>query len=211
MAQRTGNSAKPDEHNVVITPVGSGKATIYFTVTDSFGKMAGGKIAAGDTTTPDTDADGYPDGTSFPVAVNHKPVPYSGDDDESTPDVNERKSLSTEKKHQGLVADFTATTAEALVDDPDTGTATAPVTEGYFSDKDGDTLLCRLMSTSGESATITITDRDEYSLAGAAGKTGTTTFRIRCFDQVGPTGSVVDFEWAEDTLTVTVDYLQSLQ
>ena len=191
-----GTRTEPDKHRVVITPVGSGDATIYFTATDSFEATAGGMMNASGEFDETANAN-----TFFKVKVNNKPVPYSGEGDA-------RRSLSTEDAHQGLVAGFTATAAAALVDDPATvPTPTDPMNEGYFSDKDGDALLCRLMSTTGESATITITDRDEYSVAGVAGKTGPSTFRIRCFDQVNG----ADFEWAEDTLTVTVPYLQSIR
>ena len=189
-----GTRAKPDLYNVVITPVGPGNANIYFTVTDSFDKSIGGE------TPDDTDADGtLIANTFFAVKVNNKPVPYSGEGDA-------RKSLSTEDEYQGLVADFDTTTSATLIDDPATDAS-----EGYFSDKDDDPLLCRLMSTTGDSATINIATRSAFTLDGAEGKTGTSTFTIRCFDRVGATGSQVDFEWAEDTLTVTVPYLQSIQ
>ena len=180
MLESTGNGEVPDEHNVVITPVGSGEAMIYFTVTDSFGKSAGGM---------DTEA-------VFSVKVNTAPVPYSGEGDD-------RKSLSTEMEHRNLVAQFSQTDSATLVDDPNS----TDVAEGYFSDKDGDLLLCRLVSQTGDSATINITGRNAFTLTGAEGKTGTSTFTIRCFDQAGTD----DFESADDTLTVTVPYLQSIQ
>lgn len=175
--ERTNNNvAVPDEHNVVITPVGPGDAMITFKVTDSFGKTA----TSG----------------AFPVKVNTPPVPYSGEGDD-------RKSLSTLMTYRGLVAGFSATASETLVDDPGTD-ATA---EGYFSDADDDTLLCRLVDQTGDSATIAIASRNAFTLTGEAGKKGTSTFTIRCFDQVNG----ADFESAEDTLTVTVPFLQSIQ
>lgn len=188
----------PDVYNVVITPVGSGRATIYFTAEDSFGEMAGGKVAEGGT---DTDSDGYVDNTSFPVMVNTPPLPYSGDG-------AARKSLSTEDSYMNLVVGFAETANIVLADDPTNDTA-----EGYFSDKDalgtatGDVVLCRLLSKTGESVTFDLSDaRTGFTLAGVADKAGISTFTVRCFDQVNGE----DFEYVDDTLTVNVKFLQSI-
>jgi hypothetical protein len=183
MVQPTGTG---DEHNVVITPVGSGEAMIWFKVTDSFGKSAGTMA-----------------GPAFPVMVNSPPMPYSGEGDD-------RKSLSDEDAYQGLTAGVGSPVPDGfadgvtLIDDP----SSADTAEGYFSDKDSDDVLaCSLVSQTGDSATILLASRNMFDLGNVPGKTGTSTFTIRCFDQVGGN----DFESAEDTLTVTVDYLQSLQ
>ena len=197
--ESTGNAGAPDEYNVVVTPVGPGEASVYFVVTDSFGRSFGGE-------TPDEDdADGtlIPN-TFFSVRVNNPPVPYSGAG-------AARKSLSTERKWMALSGeggDDHTPSSVALIDNP----GTADMAEGYFSDKDGDALLCRLMKTTGETVAMELTTRNAFTLqniaeaGGAAPKTGQTTFRIRCFDQV----DTEDFEWAEDTLTVNVAYEQSI-
>ena len=195
-----------DEYNVVITPQGSGIARIYFTVEDSFGETAGGTDSTetvGDITAAATD--GLVDNTSFLVRVNHKPVPYSGDGDD-------RNSLSTETQWRNLVAagDTAFATGVDLVDD----TTTADDAEGYFSDEDNEALLCRLIETTGDSVGITIATRNEFTLTNPTDDTltGESTFRIRCFDQVDANadGTATDFEWAEDTLRVNVEFLQSI-
>ena len=191
----TNNPAKPDEHNVVVTRVGSGDASIYFVVTDSFGESFGGETA--DT----TDEEGtLIANTFFPVRVNNAPVPYSGEGDD-------RNSLSTEDDYLNQVNAFAVTSNIVLVDDP----STTDTAEGYFSDGDNDALLCRLLGQNGDSATFTLNgDRNGFTLTGAgttaAPKTGETTFTVRCFDQVNG----ADFESADDTLRVNVRYLQSI-
>ena len=210
-------TGKADEYYVVITPKGSGKARIYFMVEDSFGAKAGGKDTSESATiniNAAAAADGLVDNTHFLVHVNHKPVPYSGDDDEDTPNVNERKSLSTEMQWRTLAAAGTDAyaTGVVLIDNP----TTTDAAEGYFSDKDGDALLCSLMETQGTSVSMTVATRNAFTLVNpdndpATGpsipKLGRTTFRIRCFDRVDSNadGNATDFEYAEDTLTVEVD------
>ena len=187
----TNNADKPEERYVMITRVGSGTSEITLTAEDSFGMTAE---------------------HTFMVRVNSKPLPYSGDGDA-------RKSLSTEEAYLAMVAGFAIadgppnTSAVVLVDDPTTGTADTPETEGYFSDKDGDALLCRLISQTGTSARFALASRNTFSLTGMSEGTlsvslgtGVSTFTVRCFDQVGDS----DYEWVDDTLTVDVKYLQSI-
>ena len=75
----TNNVRKPDEHNVVITRVGSGEATITLEVTDSFDKS---------------------DTQEFDVRVNHAPMDQGGQDDPKTledatdPDIAQFRKLS---------------------------------------------------------------------------------------------------------------------
>ena len=202
----------PDEYKVVLTPVGPGDAIIYFTAEDSFGMMAGGKVPEGGT---DTDSDGYVDETSFPVKVNSPPVNYSGDGDK-------RRSLSTENRLMDLVASWAATDVD-VDDDDDNYDITDGVLilvdtdltdedlQGYFYDKDNDPLKCRI-NVEGDSVGVTLgTDRDRITLDPTADKSGETMVTVTCWDQVGASGSEVDFEKsAPDTLTLNVAYSQSI-
>ena len=200
-----------DEAKVVadvdITPdtwSGSNRTKISITVTpEKSGAPHGVLIVA-------TDLSGAKAAHAFRVQVNRPPVAYSGGGDD-------RKSLLTEDSYMELSSGFATTSAEALVDDPATvdnpATPAVENAEGYFSDEDGDALMCRLVSRTGESATFAFgdADRDSFTLAGvgtpAEPKTGVSTFEVRCFDQVGGT----EMESVDDTLTVDVKYLLSIQ
>ena len=207
--EKIGTRAKPDLHRVVITPTGSGKATIYFKVTDSFGESAGGvtdddgKFVADNT---DNVA------TSFDVMVNHAPMPEGSQDDPKTLGDAEDEDVAAFRK---LLVKDAATSPTLptlrLVDAGDGGEV-----EGYFSDEDGDSLLCNLDYrdlpknvafewTSGgsrvEMVLVAVANDVEEAMQRAP---GTGYVDVTCYDQVGVTGSEVNFEKATAALTVTV-------
>lgn len=176
----TNNSEKPDEHNVVVTPVGPGDAIIYFTATDSFGESFGGKDV---------------ENTFFNVKVNNPPVAMSADDTPKTlADANQMGLAIGDELDDVVLVDST----------PEDETVV-----GYFSDKDNDPLLCRFTTSGDEVATVgwlSGSERQTLEL-GAVAKKGTMTIRVRCWDQVGPTDEVTDYEaspWA--TLTIEALY-----
>ncbi len=187
----TNNAEKPDERYVMITRVGSGDSEITLTVTDSFGMTAE---------------------HTFMVKVNSAPVPYNGDDDD-------RRSLSTENRLMQLVAatdaadvdiggdastdDFAITDGVVTLVDDDFD---ADPMKGYFSDKDGDSLACRINPT-GESVAVTLAaNRQSITIDPVATKTGQTTVEVTCWDQVDGN----NFESAMDTLTMNVAFQQSI-
>ncbi len=187
----TNNAEKPDERYVMITRVGSGDSEITLTVTDSFGMTAE---------------------HTFMVKVNSAPVPYNGDDDD-------RRSLSTENRLMQLVAatdaadvdiggdastdDFAITDGVVTLVDDDFD---ADPMKGYFSDKDGDSLACRINPT-GESVEVTLAaNRQSITIDPVATKTGQTTVEVTCWDQVDGN----NFESAMDTLTMNVAFQQSI-
>ncbi|MDE0340212.1 MAG: hypothetical protein OXI80_21250 [Caldilineaceae bacterium] len=121
--RRTGNSAKPDEHNVVITPVRPGTATIHFKVTDSFGATA------------DTSAS-----ATFSVRVNHRPKDEGAE--ASNPGTLAKLSEKYEDLSQkGAFGDVRETDGTDVTDAHEVSIVSAGA--GYFSDEDGDTLTCR--------------------------------------------------------------------
>lgn len=89
----TGNKAVPYEHNVVVTPVGSGTATITLIAKDSFGVENTG------------------DPKTFNVRVNHRPMPYGAQAEEE-----DRTTLGKYEGFMNLDATAAAGTALALVD-----------------------------------------------------------------------------------------------
>ena len=123
----TSTRATPDRHNVVVTPVGSGDATIYFVVTDSFGASVGGLTDAdNDPATPMI----YPANSFFNVKVNHAPVARGG----QTPDALTLAGVETYLKLTVGDTGDTDLPDVRLVDDP----TSADTIEGYFSDGDED-------------------------------------------------------------------------
>ena len=189
----TNNAEKPDERYVMITRVGSGDSEITLTVTDSFGMTAE---------------------HTFMVKVNSAPMPYNGDGDA-------RRSLSTENRLMQLVA--AADAADVDFDDDVDGyditdgvinlvdtNLTDTNMQGYFSDKDGDSLECRINVT-GESVGVTLAaSRQSITVDPVAEKTGQTSVEVTCWDQIGASGSEQDFESAMDTLTMNVAFQQSI-
>ncbi|MCY4375018.1 MAG: hypothetical protein OXC31_14750, partial [Spirochaetaceae bacterium] len=208
----TRNSEKPDEYNVVVTPVGSGDATIYFVATDSFDESWGGK----------TGADGMfnaedPDNVStfFSVKVNSAPVAQGAQ--------SEPETLKEEGKLKGLTVGVAIDDLRIVDDDP-----TDAVAVGYFSDKDEDDLRCRFNmrgdSIFGETTTAGVTSINRPSWSATTGdearqiidfpvttKDGTAYLDVWCWDQVGAAGSEVDFEKSpKATLTIHVEFHSSI-
>ena len=204
--------AEPDKHNVVISPVGSGSATIYFTVEDSFGEMAGGEV------TPATDPVTYVTNTFFNVQVNHAPVAMGGQKDDP-------KTLGAEMAYRNLtVGEPTGGAATLWIVDDDSTTGADEI-EGYFSDEDGDELECkfviggdRIFDTVAAGVTTAVNpswtsgeDGKQLTIP-ATTKRGTATLDITCWDQVGPSGSEEDFEHSSSArLTIHVGFDGSIR
>ena len=128
--ESTGNSAKPDEYYVMLTPVGSGDAVIYFTVTDSFGMSP---------STPTTDDLKVADATRPNFAVKVNSVPEAMGDHETEADRKKQTLEELSKRYMGLGL----TTGFSTVTDADRADVTdahqiVMVADGlgYFSDKD---------------------------------------------------------------------------
>ena len=124
--ESTGNSAKPDEYYVILTPVGSGEAIIYFMVTDSFGMSAGTKPTAADPAQPD-----------FAVRVNSIPVAMG---DHATATEAAKQTLAELSKRYMNLSVTGAFSGVTNADGTDITTAHQIVMVadglGYFSDKD---------------------------------------------------------------------------
>ena len=131
----TNNSEKPDEYYVTLTPVDSGEAIIYFTVTDSFGQSA-----PSDTPTAATDA--MPD---FSVRVNSAPKAEGNQAAPATAETLAR--LSERYNNLGLTTGFSTVTNADGTDNASAHQVTMAVDGGgYFSDEDSGesaTLMCR--------------------------------------------------------------------
>ena len=133
--ESTGNSAKPDEYYVMLTPVDSGEAIIYFTVTDSFDMSApSAKPTAATAAMPD-----------FAVRVNSVPV---ANGEQASPATKETLArLSERYKDLALTTGFSTVTDAEGADVTDAHSITMAVADGgYFSDGDtGETatLMCR--------------------------------------------------------------------
>ena len=183
MLESTNNPEKPDEYNVVITPVGSGDATVWFKVTDLFGATAG---------TAETDV------TSFPVRVNNRPMAQGS---QETPWMLNDAMNEVVAEVRNMVA---STTTATLIRVAPIASPTTDAERGFFSDKDeGDALRCRFSLGGDEAAAITwSTDREVLSVIPS--KRGTRTVDVWCYDQVG----TEDFERSDTmrlTVTVTAD------
>ena len=209
----TNNPEKHDEYNVVVTPVGSGDASIYFVVTDSFGESIGELIPdATDATMLVPVAQ-----TFFPVKVNHVPVANGGQ--ETNPRTLGDIAIAQIAAYRNLTIGDVPPDLD-LVDSDDSGD------DAYFSDGDGDALLCRF-NMSGDSIFGEITDTNRpvvpdwtsggdrqvigfSDLTGGVVKRGTAMFDVWCWDRVGT--PVADFEQSPTaTLTISVTSDRSVQ
>ena len=203
--ESTNNPEKHDEYNVIVTPVESGDAMIYFVVTDSFGESFGGETPATD------DDDALITNTFFSVRVNHVPEAQGGQE--------------TDPLTLGAIKTYiNRPVGEALpnLDLLDTGNTGAAA---YFSDDDvGDTLACRFnmrgdpifghqaAPNENEPTRPTWVSGSERAVIDfpATVTRGTAYLDVWCWDQVG--SPVADFEESPmATLMIQIRFDQSTQ
>ena len=121
-----------------------------------------------------TDLSGTKAAHGFRVQVNNPPEAYSAHEKAA-----DRKTLDNDKSVQGMtVGDMREV---RLIED---GDATNGI-QGYFSDEDGDSLLCRFRKVNGDAATIGwVSGSERTVLSVTAAKVGEMTVEVWCYDQV---------------------------
>ena len=133
----------------------------------------------------------------FPVRVNYPPQAYS-----SHPMEKDRKTLADVDSVRNMTVSETATEVRLI-------NSAADQHDGYFSDMDGDDLLCRFtVSDTSENPVATIgwvSASERQVLSVTPNKRGTMSVDVWCFDQLG--SPATDFESSEKaTLNISVSF-----